>query len=429
MSSICWERRTMAERAGYEVIRVDADGSGVIDLAGGLMQPEAIPGALPGDVARRREGDGWDVEAKPGPYRRAVQLCPHASTCGGCTVQHMADDFYERWKAANFFDALAQHQLVEIDATDDPIEPMVRTPLQSRRRAVLTAKADAGRLRLGFHERRSHRLVDIAACAVISPSIVSALPALREIATIVAASGDCRLTVLDTTKGLDVAIETDTPRRRAMRLADLTRITAPGRILRLTVDGDPVLVRALPRLEIAGVAVEPPPGAFVQATAEAEAAMARIAVAAITAAKARRVADLFCGLGAFAFAMAREARVLAIDSDRPMIEALTAAARNASGLKPIETKVRDLFTDPLSQRELDHIDAVVLDPPRAGARAQAAALAKSKVRTVIAVSCNPATLARDLRILIDGGYRLVRAVPVDQFLFTPHLEAVAVLRR
>ena len=199
------------------------------------------------------------------------------------------------------------------------------------------------------------------------------------------------------------------------------------RIARLSVDGVPMLTRATPALTMAGIQVVPPPSAFVQVAAEAETVMAALAVEA--AGKAKRAVDLFAGLGTFTFALAAKARVLAIDSDRSLITALGDATRKASGLKPVETKVRDLFQDPLSARELDGVDMVVFDPPRAGAKAQAEALSKSKVKTIVAVSCNPATLARDLVILIDGGYRLKSVTPVDQFLFTPHLEAVAVLQR
>jgi 23S rRNA (uracil1939-C5)-methyltransferase len=186
-------------------------------------------------------------------------------------------------------------------------------------------------------------------------------------------------------------------------------------------------LRAAPTLSIAGIAVSPPPAAFLQAACEAETVLQELVVAGVG--KARQVADLFSGLGTFALALASKARVLAIDGERPLIEALAEAHRRAQGLKPVTTRVRDLYLDPLSPRELDGFDAVVFDPPRAGAKTQAEAIARSKVKTVVAVSCNPATLARDLRILIDSGYRLARVTPVDQFLFTPHLEAVAVLRR
>jgi 23S rRNA (uracil1939-C5)-methyltransferase len=145
--------------------------------------------------------------------------------------------------------------------------------------------------------------------------------------------------------------------------------------------------------------------------------------------KGKQVADLFCGVGTFTFGLARRARVFAVDGDRRAIETLTMAVRGASGLKPVETRVRDLFRDPLSRTELNMYDAVVFDPPRSGAKAQAETLAKSKVARVVAVSCAPATLARDLRILIDGGYNLDRVTPIDQFVYTPHVEVVATLSR
>jgi 23S rRNA (uracil1939-C5)-methyltransferase len=180
-------------------------------------------------------------------------------------------------------------------------------------------------------------------------------------------------------------------------------------------------------LGFAGVEVSPPPGAFVQAVAAAEGAIAE-EVAAATA-KVRRAADLFCGVGTLTFRLARAAAVAAYDSDAAALAALRAAARHAKGLKPIEAKLRDLMREPLSARELDGFDAVVFDPPRAGAVAQAAALARSRVPIVVAVSCHPGTLARDLRILVDGGYQLERVLPIDQFLFSAHVEAVAHLKR
>jgi 23S rRNA (uracil1939-C5)-methyltransferase len=182
-----------------------------------------------------------------------------------------------------------------------------------------------------------------------------------------------------------------------------------------------------PVLPLGGVMVELPPGAFLQAVPEAEAIMIDLVTAAVG--KAKRVADLFSGLGTFTFPLARKARVLSVDSERRAITALEKAARNVTGLKPIETKVRDLMREPLSRTELTGFDAIVLDPPRAGAKAQVEVLTKTKVPRIVMASCNPATLARDARILIDGGYRLGKVTPIDQFLFTPHLEAVAVFTR
>jgi 23S rRNA (uracil1939-C5)-methyltransferase len=188
-----------------------------------------------------------------------------------------------------------------------------------------------------------------------------------------------------------------------------------------------VIERVRPSLKMGEVDVAVPPGAFVQAVRESEGIMRALVLGA--SGRPKRVADLFCGIGTFAFALAGRARVLALDSDEPAIAALATAARHAQGLRPIEAKVRDLFREPLSPRELDPFEAVVFDPPRAGAQAQAQALAQSKVETVIAVSCDPGTLARDARILTDGGYAIADVTPIDQFVFSAHVEAVAVLRR
>jgi 23S rRNA (uracil1939-C5)-methyltransferase len=198
-------------------------------------------------------------------------------------------------------------------------------------------------------------------------------------------------------------------------------------IVRITLGDDPVLTTATPKITCASVPLDLPPRAFLQASAEAEAAMAAIAVDAIG--KARKVADLFCGVGAFSFALARQAAVTAVEIDRRLIAALELAARHVQGLKPIRTLVRDLMREPLSPLELKDFDAVLFDPPRAGAIAQAKTLAKAEVPVVIAVSCNPASFAKDARALIDGGYTLGRVVPIDQFAYSPHVELVAVFER
>ncbi|HRD75226.1 MAG TPA: RsmD family RNA methyltransferase, partial [Hyphomicrobiaceae bacterium] len=199
------------------------------------------------------------------------------------------------------------------------------------------------------------------------------------------------------------------------------------RIARLTIGRELCLMTARPELDLGGVRVTPPPGTFVQAVEMAEQAMRSEVLAG--ACRGGRFADLFAGVGTFALPLARLGRVMAIDNDRSALAAIEEAGRRNPGLKPIEVRARDLMRDPLSPRELDQFDVVVLDPPRVGAKSQAEALARSKVPRVIAVSCNPATLVRDLAVLAAGGYAIERATPIDQFLFTPHLEAVVVLSR
>jgi 23S rRNA (uracil1939-C5)-methyltransferase len=261
---------------------------------------------------------------------------------------------------------------------------------------------------------------------VLLPRIEASLPGLRRLLDDLLPAGEARILVTVCDNGLDLNIETAANPLRPLTPAVARAAEALG-IVRITLGDDPLLTTATPKVTCGGVPVDLPPSAFLQASAEAEAAMAAIAVDAIG--KARKVADLFCGVGAFSFALARKAAVTAAEIDRRLIAALERAARHAQGLKPIRTLVRDLMREPLSPPELRDFDAVLFDPPRAGAIAQGRALAKSEVAVVIAVSCNPASFAKDARALIDGGYTLGRVVPVDQFTYSPHVELVAVFER
>jgi 23S rRNA (uracil1939-C5)-methyltransferase len=332
----------------------------------------------------------------------------------------MSDALYAEWKRGIVVEALRHRGL------DPDVAPLARIPPATRRRAVLTAQRTASGVVLGYHRRRSHELFAVEECPVLTPAIVLQLAALRAVIATLDAT-DVRVTVLATPSGLDVELDAEKP-ALASKVARLVQAAAPlARIARVSTNGATVFEHTRPMLDIDGTAVVPPPGAFVQAVGEAERLMAEAVLQATP--KAKRIADLFTGIGTFTLRLARRTRVLAIDSDRRAIAALEAAARQGQGLKPIETRVRDLFRDPLSPRELDVFDAVVFDPPYAGAKVQAEALARAKVPVVAAVSCNPATLARDLRILVDGGYRIERIVPIDQFLYSAHVETVAILRR
>ncbi len=282
---------------------------------------------------------------------------------------------------------------------------------------------------IGFREEGQHKLVDLEECPVLDPAIVAAVRKLREMARLAMPEGQGgRLIVTRLDRGLDVSFDNGVKDLEPSARAELASLAQGADIIRLTVAGELIVLGGTPTITIGGVAVEPVPGAFLQAVPEAEAMLIEQVLAALPR-KPKRIADLFSGIGTFTFALARRATVAAFDGDKRAIGALSAAAKRAQGLKPIEARVRDLFREPLSPRELDPFDVVVLDPPRAGAAAQAERLAKSKVPIVIAVSCNPATLARDARVLIDGGYTLGPVTPIDQFLFSPHVEAVTVLSR
>jgi len=405
-----------AEAREVEIARLGAQGDGIAETPDG---PVYVPFALPGERVRVSDEGLPQLLSAPSPHRQ-TPVCRHFGTCGGCVAQHMESEFYGRWKRGIVVEAFRQRGL------EPEVAPLATAPPGSRRRAVLTASRDGDRLVVGYHRRRSHEVFGLEECPVLRPQIVAHLGGLRAIADVVAGH-ELRITVLATQAGLDVALEVEKGPVGAQSAAQPARIGAEHRLARIARNGDIVMEQAVPAIVLGGAEVVPPPGAFVQAVAETEAVMASLVAAAVG--KARRVADLFCGVGTFTLPLARNGQVMAVDGDRAAVEALAAAARRAQGLKPIETKVRDLYQSPLSLRELEGFDAVVFDPPRAGAGRQAERLARSKVPTVVAVSCNPATLARDARSLVDGGYRLRGVTPLDQFLFSAHVEAVAVFER
>jgi len=404
-------------QAEVEIDRLGARGDGVAEAAGRLLY---VPFALPGE--RWRVGEGGSSLLLRAHPARADPACVHFGTCGGCVAQHMPDELYAAWKREVVVEAFRHRGITA------PVAPLSRVPLGSRRRVTLYAKRDGRKLSLGFHQRGTHLVVDIAACPIAVPAIVRALPALREmLEPILSGPAEATAHVLATPQGLDVHVSlghAPAPHKDYPRLATLA-----GRhgFARLTVGRDTVLRARAPLLTFDGVSVEPPPGSFVQAVAEAELEMIRLVTS--SASGARRVADLFCGIGTFTFPLAQSARVLAVDSRRDAADALDAAARHAQGRKPIEVRVRDLFRTPLATKELEAFDAVVLDPPAAGAKAQVAQIARSPVPLVVYVSCDPGTLARDVRTLADAGYALQSVTPIDQFLFSAHVEAVAVMAR
>ena len=399
-------------------------GDGVAEIRD---QAVYVPYALPGETV--------EVEAVPGhPDRRRMlavnvpspdrvaPICPHFGTCGGCAVQHWSLASYRTWKRGLVVEALAQAGLKA--AVGDVIDAHG----EGRRRAVFHARwRGHGILEVGFAASRSHRIVDIDRCPVLSPALDGAIDAAWDLAEIVEQKGKpLDIQVTATAGGLDVDLRGSgaLPAEMMMRLAQAAEA---HRLARLTRHGELAAQRAVPAVRMGKAAVALPPGAFLQATAEGEASLARLVCA--HAAGARNIADLFCGIGPFALRLAERARVTAADSDAAALAALSEAAKSTPGLKPVATERRDLFRRPFAEPELGRFDAVVFDPPRQGALAQAQKLARSHVPVVIAVSCNAATFARDARVLLDGGYRLEAVTPVDQFRYTPHVEIAARLVR
>ena len=394
-------------------------GDGVADTPTGKV---FVSGSLPGEtVTIERDGERGRIVAieTPSPDRVAP-ACPNVGICGGCSLQHMGTDAYLAFKRDSVVAALADRGLeAEVEATV-PVGP------HSRRRAVIAIQRRDGRLVAGFRERLSHTVAAAAGCLVVTPAIEAALPKLALIADLLTFGRKGAIaTVLDTETGLDVAIaEAEMPDKR--RAAVIERAMVLG-FARLSIAGELVVEARAPLLHFGATAINPAPGAFIQAVANAEEHIADLVAEATRGSK--RILDLFAGSGTFALRMAAFAPVHAVEAEKAALASLDKGWRFAKGLKAVSIEARDLYRRPFLPKELEKFDAVVFDPPRDGAAPVAKEIARSKVPLVVAVSCNPATLARDARYLVDGGYRIERVVPVDQFLWSHHVEAVMVLRR
>jgi 23S rRNA (uracil1939-C5)-methyltransferase len=419
-------------QAEVTIERLGGRGDGVAQLDG---RPVFVPLALPGDRLRVRvtgeRAGGYRaevVELLAGGPGRVEPPCPHYGPCGGCALQHFDADLTASWKAAQVAQALARRGL-----PDAMLGPLVSVPPGRRRRASLAAFRDAEAVRLGFHARASHRVVDAPGCRLLTPGLMAVLPPLRvALAGILAPRERADVVLCETASGVDLLLvarrSPDLAARAALaelaEEADLARLSwaPPGG------EPEPVARRRAPRIDFAGVAVEPPPGGFLQPSIEGEAALVRLVLDALPEAAAR-VLDLFAGCGAFSFPLAARARVHAVEGEPAALAALRKAARAAGLEGRVSAEGRDLARRPLAAAELAGFDCAVFDPPRSGARAQAEAFAASDLPAVIAVSCNPNTFARDARILVDGGFRLARVAPLDQFPWSGHVELVANFRR
>ncbi|MBY5834599.1 class I SAM-dependent RNA methyltransferase [Rhizobium ruizarguesonis] len=407
--------------------KLGAQGDGIASSAGG---PVYVPFSLPGEtvaIARVKSQGTIMSITTPSPDRQEPP-CRHFGpdgvngTCGGCTLQHMADAPYGAFKRQLVIDALKSKGLTPEVGEIVPARP------GERRRVVFAARKTEKDMLVGFNQAESHHIVAIEECPISSAGIIARLPAIRAIAASLATSAEpFRVAVLETLSGLDISVDevkklSDPQRRKAIE----TALSLRG-IARVSLNGEILVEPSKPMVEFGGVQVSPPPGGFTQATKPAEEAMAELVTA--HAGKAKRIADLFAGAGTFSLRLARIGRVHAVEAEAKALAALDHAARNTQGLKPVTVEKRDLFRRPLMTQEFKPYDVVVFDPPRAGAEFQCQELARSGVKKIVAVSCNPLTLARDLAILVEGGYRITGVTPIDQFLWTSHVEVVATLEK
>jgi 23S rRNA (uracil1939-C5)-methyltransferase len=402
-----------------EIESLGAQGDGVAE--GGALY---VPYTLPGERVRVvRHGVRARVEAVLAPSPERVQpVCPHFGTCGGCALQHASERFTALWKRDMIAVALGARGITEV-----AIRPTVTSAPGTRRRITVAARRTRKGVLIGFHAPAATDIVPIQTCAVAEPSLIAALPRLEEVAGLAASrKGEARLTLTLTNGGIDVAVTgakvIDGPAQ-----ALLAGVAARAGIARLGWNGEAVATMRAPEVTMGRARVVPPPGGFLQPTRDGEAALVEAVGEALG--NAGRVADLFAGSGTFTLPLAEQAEVHAVEGEEDALAALDAAWRATPGLKRVRCERRDLTHRPLLPDELKGVEAVVVDPPRAGARAQAEQLARGEVPRIAAVSCNPATFARDARTLIDGGYRLDWVQPVDQFRWSAHVELVAAFRR
>jgi 23S rRNA (uracil1939-C5)-methyltransferase len=405
-----------------DITGIGAQGDGL--AAGGVFVPLTLPGER---AAVRLEGQRGEVESLIDASPKRVQPpCPHFGDCGGCALQHWAHDPYLSWKADQIRVALSRERI------ETEILAPYAAPPGSRRRLALHARKVGRATVIGFKARRSWRLAEIDVCPISEPRLVAAFPALRALAApfLEHPKSAPTLHVTWTGTGLDVDV-TGIERRSGGLSADARMRAAQaaqgGDMARVTLAGEMVFMARQPMVRVGPATVALPPGAFLQAVPQAEAVMADFVIAGLDG--AARVADLFCGVGAFTFRLAKAASVYAADSAAPAVKALNSAISTAPGLKPIQAETRDLTRRPLLIHEMAKLDAVVLDPPRAGALEQCSEIARSKLSRLAYVSCNPATFARDAHVLADAGFKLERVLPVDQFLWSPHVELVGIFSR
>ncbi len=399
------------------IVALDAHGRGVAE--GGA----SVPGALPGETARvQLAGKRAElVELVSASPERAQPFCRWFGTCGGCAAQHISEALYREWKRGLVVEALKRARL------EAHVAPLIDAHGAGRRRATLHARfPHGGPDEVGFMRARSHDIVSIDACPLFAPAMAGAVEAAQAFARdLKGLAKPLDIGVTATLEGLDVDLRGSGP----LELPETRKLSHTAErldIARVANHGAVVIERRPPRVAFGETLVTLPPGGFLQATEAGETQLAAFAEAAFR--DARKVADLFCGVGAFALRLARRREVLAADSDAAAIHALERAAA-AQGLNRLVAETRDLFRRPLRTEELASFDGALIDPPRAGAEAQAHQIAASALPLVVAVSCNATTFARDARILVEGGFRIDEVAPLDQFRFSPHVEIAAVFRR
>ncbi len=397
----------------HTIARLGHQGDGIAEgpvYAARTLPGEVVQGILVGSQLT-------DIRVDTPSDQRVTAPCRHYKACGGCQLQHASDAFVADWKVDVVRNALAGQGL------NAEMRPIHTSPPQSRRRATIAVRRTKKGTLAGFHGRASDTITEIPDCRLLHPDLLAAIP----IAGALALLGGSRKGVLAVTltlsdAGLDVAVKGSKPLDGPLGQA-LAQATEHHKLARLTWDDEVIAMRQPPVQRFGAAEVVPPPGAFLQATKDGEQALLKAILETLQGAK--RVADLFAGSGTFSLPISEHAEVHAVEGEAEMTRALDHGWRKAQGLKHVTTEARDLFRRPLMPDELQKFDAVVLDPPRAGAEAQVAELAQAKPPVIAYVSCNPVTFSRDAKTLVDAGYALEWVQVVDQFRWSSHIELAA----
>jgi len=420
-----------AEVLEVVVDELGAQGDGIAKWAGKTLY---IPGVIGGETVRiktgKRHGEGLScelLEVLEPSAQRITPPCPYFGQCGGCQLQHLSPEAYSEWKRARVARVLAQRGFVDVPVLD----PVLVGP-GTRRRVTFTAQKNGRKLRFGFNARASHDIQEIDVCPLLVTALVTIMEPLKALLAEVLEDGvRARIFATSCENGVDVLIEGGKSPELGAREAIAAYVNA-GHAARVAwredkSEPEPIAQAESPMVNISGVSVQLPIGGFLQASVEGEQAI--LAQVLLGVDGAGRIADLYCGLGSFTLPLSRQAVVRAVDMFEIPVRALERAAGRADLGGRVVADVRDLDRQPIEAKALEKFEAVVFDPPRIGAAQQAVEIAASVVPLVVAVSCNPATFARDARVLVDGGYRLIDVLPVDQFTFSPHVELVARFER
>lgn len=408
------ERAKRRNSLAFAIERLGHQGDGIAD------GPVYVPRTLPGEVVSGEVvGDRLEnVRIVAPSSERVTPPCRHYKSCGGCALQHAADEFVENWKMEVVRRALMAHGL------DAPFRRLTVSPSRSRRRATFSGRRTKNGATIGFHAPSSMSITSVPDCILVRPSMIEALPSLAALAEIGSSrKSELKLAVTETDAGLDVAVSGG----KAADLLTQERLISKAReagFARLTWSDEVLAVFAPPAIHLGRTSVLLPPSAFLQATKEGETALTASVVDALDGA-AGPVADLFAGLGTFTLPVLEAFEVHSVEGSHELLIPLEEAWRHGRALRRLSTEARDLFRRPLMADEIRRFGAVIVDPPRAGAEAQFAQIARSGVGRVASVSCNPVTFARDAKILTDAGYRMNWIDVVDQFRWSPHIELVA----